>query len=46
MLTLALMIVLANEVVTIANIRTIIVIRDYDYRGRASYIVIVDTRVC
>ena len=46
MLTLALMMVLANKVAAIADIRTIIVVRDYSYRGRASYIVVVDVRVC
>ncbi len=45
MLTLVSMIVSANKVATIADIRTVIIARDYDYRGRVSYIIIVSIRV-
>ena len=43
--TLVLIIVLVNKVATIANIRTIIIIQDYSYSSRASYVVIADVRV-
>ncbi len=45
MLTLVLIIVSANEVTVIADIRTVIVVHDYGYGGRVSYIVIVGIRV-
>jgi len=45
MLILVLIIVLVNKVVTIADIKTIIIIYDYNYRGKASYIIVVGIRV-